>query len=370
MDKTERQKLGIKKWQQSGGRATLMYCTGFGKTNSALILIKSFLAKNPDKIIKIIVPTEYLKNQWIKTLTFNLLFPICSVEIINTSIKNKEYVDLLVLDECHRYASDTFYNIFSQTTPKYVLGLSATFKRLDNREELLNKYCPICDTITVKEAIENKWLSPYREYKVLLEVDDIDVYKELNKRFLETFSFFGYDFDLAMACVAGKKQNGRIIVKSHIIRYEYAKHLCTFSPFDSRYKSTVKDINAEITATAYEWNRALQARKSFVMNHPKKIEIAKKILNSRKGKKAITFSATIQQAEKIGIGYVVHSGNTKKKNRITMEEFSELKSGVVNTAKSLDEGADIPGLNLGIILCNSSSKQQKTQRVNRNIPNL
>lgn len=30
MDRTERQKLGIRKWQQSGGKGTLMYCTGFG----------------------------------------------------------------------------------------------------------------------------------------------------------------------------------------------------------------------------------------------------------------------------------------------------------------------------------------------------
>lgn len=47
-----------------------------------------------------------------------------------------------------------------------------------------------------------------------------------------------------------------------------------------------------------------------------------------------------------------------------MEDFSKLKTGVINTAKSLDEGSDIPGLNLAIILCNTSSATQKTQRVN------
>lgn len=101
------------------------------------------------------------------------------------------------------------------------------------------------------------------------------------------------------------------------------------------------------------------------MDHPKKIELAQKILKARPDKKAITFSSTIKQAEKIGNGYVVHSGNTKKKNRITMDEFAKLETGVIHTAKSLDEGSDVPGLNLAIILGNSSSSTQKTQRVGR-----
>lgn len=39
--------------------------------------------------------------------------------------------------------------------------------------------------------------------------------------------------------------------------------------------------------------------------------------------------------------------------------------GVIHTAKSLDEGADIKGLNLAIILSNTSSQTQKTQRLGR-----
>ena len=45
-----------------------------------------------------------------------------------------------------------------------------------------------------------------------------------------------------------------------------------------------------------------------------------------------------------------------------MDEFAKLSTGVINTAKSLDEGADLSGLNLAIILSNSSSQTQKTQR--------
>jgi len=167
-----------------------------------------------------------------------------------------------------------------------------------------------------------------------------------------------------MTCVSGIKKGNIVIKPSHFVRYEYAKTLCGLPSSHPRYKDTINQIFKEVTAMAFTWNRALQARKSYVMNHPIKIDIARKILLHRPNSKAITFSSTIKQAEKIGNGFVVHSGKTKRKNRITMVEFSKLQKGVIHTAKSLDEGADIPGLNLAIILSNTSSQTQKTQRVN------
>ena len=41
----------------------------------------------------------------------------------------------------------------------------------------------------------------------------------------------------------------------------------------------------------------MRKRKEFIYNHPKKMEVAKKILEARKDKKGITFSSTIKQAE-------------------------------------------------------------------------
>jgi len=262
-------------------------------------------------------------------------------------------------------AAETFYQIFSQRHPKLVLGLSATFSRLDGRHELLNHYCPIVDVLDVKEAIANKWLSPYKEYKVLIEPSDISEYYGYNAEFLNAFAYFNNDFALAMRCVGGVKKGNIVIKPSHFVRYEYAQELCTLSYSNPRYKETVRQINNEVTAMAFTWSRALQARKGYVMNHPKKVEITRMILEARPNTKAITFSATIKQAEKIGNGYVIHSGKTKKKNRLTMDEFALLSTGVIHTAKSLDEGADISGLNLAIILCNTSSQTQKTQRLGR-----
>ena len=340
LDRTERQKLGVRKWMQKGCRGTLCWSTGVGKTRAAIIAIKGFLTKNNNKIIKVIVPTEHLKIQWISELFKYKLNQYVSVEIINSAIKIDDEIDFLILDECHRIPSDTFYEVFAQRNPKFVLGLSATFSRLDGRHQLLDRFCPVCDIITIKEAIQNKWLSEYQEYKVIIEPDDIEVYQKLSKEFNDSFSIFNFDFKLAMDCLT-----------NIVARRVYAKKI-GISP---------KDIDAII----FTWQRALRGRKAYVMNHPKKIEITQKIIEARINEKIITFSSTIAQSEKIGYGYVVNSGKTKKKNRITIEQFSKLNRGVINTAKSLDEGSDIPGLSVAIILSNTSSQTQKTQRVGR-----
>jgi len=238
-----------------------------------------------------------------------------------------------------------------------ILGLTATFERLDGKQELLAKYCPICDIITVKEATENGWLSPYKEYKIMIDVD-LTEYNTVHLSFMDHFAFFDYDFETAMACMAGIIQNGRVIKTSKQCIAAYAK----FIQPDPRFE---KETKAETAAHAFAWGRALKARKEFVKNHPRKIELAELILDHRKNCKAITFNSTIAQCEKFKTGMVVHSGKTKKKNKITMEEFCDLPYGVVHTSKVLNAGADIPGLNLAIILSNSSSPTERIQRIGR-----
>lgn len=340
MTRTERQNLAVRKWIENKGRGTCAWATGTGKTRIALIAIKSFIQTNHNKTIRVIVPTEHLKLQWIMELDKFGLGLHVKVEIINSAVKNNEKVDLIVLDELHRYASNLFIQIFKVRKPSLILGLSATFHRLDGRHKILERFCPVIDTITVKEALENGWLSDYREYKVLVEVDDFHIYEQASLEFQDSFSFFDFDFNLAMSCVTN-------IIKRRV----YAKKM----GIDHK----------TMDAITFTWQRSMRARKDFIMNHPEKLEITRKILNARPFAKAITFSGTIKQAEKIGIGQTVHSGKTKRKNRMTIEEFSKMPTGVLNTSKSLDEGADIPGLSLAVILTNSSSPTQKIQRIGR-----
>lgn len=147
--------------------------------------------KFPNLKVIVVVPTETLQKQWITQLD-KIGFGLNSqVIIINTLIKHEYECDLLVLDEAHRYGSQLNIQVFDRVKYKYILALSATMERLDGKHELLYKYCPVVDRVTDSEAIANNWVAHSIEYKVILDVDDIDQYKALTKEFNEHFEFFG-----------------------------------------------------------------------------------------------------------------------------------------------------------------------------------
>ena len=360
LDRTERQNEGIEKWVKNGCRGTCVYCTGFGKTTVGLKIIVRFFAKNPTKRVAVIVPTEVLQKQWIRILANEGLIFNIDVLIINTAASKPFYCDLLIIDEIHRAAADLFSQVFRQTNPQMILGLTATYERLDGKHELITKYAPVVDTITVKEATANGWLSEYKEYKVVIEVDNLDEYIDLNQQFLNHFAFFNFDFDLAMKCVTGIKVANRVVESGLSIRKRYAIHILGGNMSD---KTLLDNTLSEVSAHAFAWQRALKGRKEFVMNHPKKVEVAKLILENRPEAKAILFTSSIKQSESFKNIYTVHSGKSKKKNGLSLEEFAKLDVGVVASSKMLTEGLDCPGLNLAIILHNTSSSTERIQKI-------
>ena len=305
--------------------------------------IERLVNKNPGVFILISVPTEVLKEQWLEEIIKKNLLLNCRVEIINTIVKSEWDVDFLICDECHLLPSNQFKKIFNCVSYKLIMCLTGTLERLDGKEIIIKQYAPVCDTITIDEAVENGWVSPVKEYAVMIDTD-LTTYKEWDRKFNGFFSFFNWDFQQSMSCAT-----------NIIERRKYSKKM---------------GIPEKIVmANAMGFMKALKARKDFVMSHPKKIEIARKILDARKNKKCITFSATIKDAEKLAIKgeYVLHSKKSKKQNSETIDKFNSTTIGVLHSSKAADCGVDVKGLSVGIVLSTDSSKIRKTQRVGRTI---
>ncbi len=330
MNRDERQRLSVRRWIDAGGRATVVGCTGYGKTRCAILIIASFVKRNPKFKVLIGVPTEVLKEQWNRELAKNQLFSICKVEIFNTIVKNKYEVDLLVLDEVHGCSSHGNLHIFDCVNYKYILGLTATWERLDHAEKQIEKFCPVCDTITLEDALKNNWVSSYRKYKVLIDVD-MTQYTEYNAKFQRLFSFFNHDFKLIMG-----------LIKSPSRAKAWAK---------SNGKS-----EGVVRGCCTQFMKYLRARKSFVMSHPKKFEVARKILAARSNCKCILFTASVRDAELFkDLGLVCHSQRKKKDNKAVIDEFNKLSIGLIVSPQALRTGVDIKGLSVGISCsCNSS----------------
>jgi len=351
MTRTERQQEAVRKWIKNKGKGSIEAATGFGKTNVGLITIKALLKKYPQFRILVVVPTTTLKSQWEKKIddwgfTFN-----SEVQVINTVIKYSWKCDLLILDEEHRYNSDDFSQIFNKVKYKLILGLTATFERLDGKHVIMQKYCPIIDNISIFECQANGWVSEYKEYVVLIDVDDIEEFKILNKEFIRYFEFFNYDFDSAKKCCG--KDGWKYAIK---LRDEMYKG-------DDENKR--KELGRAIVVNAMQLMRNTQKRKLFINNHPKKIEIARKIIEARSNKKIITFSNNVKMAESIGYGDVYTGRISKKRSDSIIEDFNNMSSGVLNTCAKANEGLDVRGLSVAIILGTDSSETKARQRRGR-----
>lgn len=320
------------------------------KTRIAIKTIQRVRQKYPLLSVLVLVPTELLKNQWLEELDRWGVGINTEVKVMTGASKKEYNCDLLIIDEAHRINSEIIANVFEVVHYKLILGLTATFERLDGRHEILAKYAPVCDTITIEEALLNNWVSKYKDYVVLIDVDDIDVYKNYNKEFTEHFEFFQFDFNKALSMIGPQGLRNRLAYRDEICKGD---------------ESMKKEVLKSITYHATGFIRAIQNRKKFVQNHPEKLRLAEEIIKHRPNTKIITFSANTKMAESFSTGFVYTGKEGKKKNRMTLEEFANLPEGCLHSVKLAEEGMNLPDLSVGIMLGVNSSKTKAIQTLGR-----
>ena len=347
----ERQEECRRKWIKNRCVGTIVASTGFGKSRIGLNCIKTVLKHFPQYRVLIIVPTETLQKQWYGHIDSNGLGLSCDVQIINTVIKHPAKYDLLVLDEAHRYAAETFVRLFEVVKYQFILGLTATFERLDGRDKILAQYCPVIDTIDINTCLVNGWVSPYKEYLVLVNVDDLEEYEKINKEFISHFEFFGFSWELVNKLAGPMGWRNKLLLRDS---------MCS----DPNKKS---EVLQNINYHAIRFWATMHEKKAFINNHPKKIEIVKKIIEARKDKKIITFANNIKMAEKIPNATVYSSRTSKKRSATAIEDFNSGKITLLSTVKKADEGLDVKGLSVAIIFGLDSSTTRACQRRGRSI---
>lgn len=84
--------------------------------------------------------------------------------------KDDEF-DYIIIDEFHHAVADNYQNILDYFKPKFLLGLTATPERMDNRDvfEICNH--DVVYEVRLKEAINKGWLTPFRYYGIYDDVD-------------------------------------------------------------------------------------------------------------------------------------------------------------------------------------------------------
>lgn len=344
-----RQKSILRKWVAKDCKGTLEACTGFGKTYTAVLAIQKTNEQYPNNTILVVVPTRHLKEQWEKQVTQHHLENV-TVAIINSSVRRKHACDFLILDEIHNYASSVFGKIFKLVSYDWILGLTATLSRKDGRDYLVRDHAPVIDRVTLTEALKEGYVSEFKTYNVPLVMTDnlAQEYKKLNNDFNYYFAKFGHDFSSAMHCLTSPP------ARANVAR-----------------RFNVSSEQAQIWAV--QWNKNLAARKRFLYTYPPKLDAAQRIINAL-DLKTITFSESVDFANQLtrkthpwSASY--NSKMAKYQRANALKDFEDDKSDVrvINTAKALDEGFDVPGVELALICSGTSSERQNIQRTGRAI---
>lgn len=90
---------------------------------------------------------------------------------LNEEYFKPEHFDYIIIDEFHHVAANTYRSIVDYFKPKFLLGLTATPFRMDNKD--IFEYCDdnIVYEINLKEAIERDYLVPFKYYGVYDDTD-------------------------------------------------------------------------------------------------------------------------------------------------------------------------------------------------------
>lgn len=411
MTRDERQDLSVERYLGSNSEApcgTVQAVTGFGKTRIGIKIINLLRRNDSTRHVIISVPTVYLKEQWESELRKYNVQLNTEVIVVNSIIKRRIKCSLLIIDEIHRFGADTFSNIFEVVQYSFILGLTATMRRLDGKHRLLIEKCPIVDVITLEEARKNKWIAPYNEYNLGIEMSDSERerYRETALKFQKMFDKFNNDFETMKACSSLK-----IFVNQTSVGLEYkdpkAVRLArsygwTGNSALRAYRITQENLSKprgqkenvwggnvmhpyhpdKLCGFAVNGMRLMREVKEFIYGLPSKIDAAIETCNAFSTYKTITFAEIIDTAEEIarrlGDKAVVYHSKIKAKiidgkktpgtvvRKQALERFrNHSDTLVIATARALDQGADFPEIRLGITLSRTTNPIQQTQRRGR-----
>lgn len=331
--------------KECNGKAIFESSTGSGKTFFAINLLDDLLKENPEYKTLIVVPKNViLETGWYKELTdygFNIQdigvyygFTKEYGKVTITNIQNFHKIalqifDVLILDEIHNMATKRLLELV-KTPFKHKIGLTATLKRQDNKHvELLKIFDYNVYKYNAKQALNDEVLNPFDFYNISIDMDAQT--KILYDDYTQTIN--------------------KLIIQNG----SYSSLMKTQSPAKFKLLSIMND------------------RKKLVNNYEEKSVVVNEIINNNKNKKIIIFNQFNEQTNKLywqllesgNTCRVVHSSISKEQREQNLIDFKNDKYNVLLTSKVLDEGYNLPKLDLAIIMAGDSSDRQTIQRMGR-----
>lgn len=336
---------------KNGGRGSILFATGMGKTETATGIIKRYIDGNFGKVL-FLAPTITLVEQTCDRFTkygiksgmfYSLKKDLTEMVTISTyqSISNNldllHNFNLVVFDEAHlcSLSARKFSEIVKvcQELKKDMLSLTATLDTTDKKNEMILDSCPIITRIELCDAIERGFLTPT---EIINESVDLSIE---DKRKYDIYS-------------DNIRNLSNILGTSNLM--EIAK---------------MTELGGERGKLAGAWFKNVGERKKLMEMSNEKIEKVLELLTKTNGEQTIIFTERIDTLkllkEKLGDKFEFISAKTKKKDRLEILANFGKTFNIIGTVHTLDLGYDVPNIRHGIIIASNKNQNTIVQRIGR-----
>ncbi|MGM0840258.1 MAG: DEAD/DEAH box helicase family protein [Bacillota bacterium] len=175
-----------KTYDEGYHKALVVMATGLGKTYLAAFFAKRFerilfvahreeILKQAERSFKNVLPdlTTGIYNGTTKDGHADAVFASIFTLSMQKHIKSfsPEHFDLVIIDEFHHAAANTYRKVLNYFKPEFLLGITATPDRNDNRDIYAICEGNLAYRIDFLQAIGHGWLSPFNYYGVYDETD-------------------------------------------------------------------------------------------------------------------------------------------------------------------------------------------------------
>lgn len=322
--------------------------TGAGKTKFAIEFLKIWTEKNPDSRILIVVPKIVILEQtWLKDLAKNGFGPnkvgvyyssakeysnIMLTTMASVTKVNIELFDTIIIDEVHNMMTKRLMEIIEKEKFDKMIGLSATIDQKDYRHwGLIRAFDFNIFKYDTKQAIDDNIISGMSFINIGLPFDDM----ELRGKYAEI--------------------QGHITMMNHAIRAKRFKGESSSVERVAMYKS-------------------VNERNDIVYSYPTKMEKTIDIVKENIGKKIIIFNQRNEISTKLywmlhdvdgARAVIVNSSIKKLQQHININKFASGEANIMLASISLDEGYNLPNIDIALLLSGNSTSRQTIQRIGR-----
>jgi RNA polymerase primary sigma factor len=369
LDLYEWQREALESWHLYRDRGVIDAVTGAGKTLLAIAAILEQVHGGGKTVV--VVPTIALLHQWADVLSVSI--PEARLGLVGdghddllehhdilvaviASARNRAFKlagasGLLVVDECHRSASEKNQEALDARFEKR-LGLSATHERMDNAHEtvLLPYFRRVAYTLNYRRAIDDGVITNVR------------------------VAFVGVDFSEEEMVKFRQITRELITLRRKLIK----DHGCRAQPFSAFLDDVVRLASGggkmREGIVANRWLTLWREKRELLAETPAKQAALSSMTGAMSdASRTLLFTQSILSADTIrdtlterGVAIEVHhSGISSDDRERTMADFEDGKVRVLASVQTLEEGIDVPDADLAVIVAASKQRRQMIQRMGR-----